>query len=128
MKTRTIRIIMSICAILLFGAELYIGLFQHDNWIRAYLGDVLVIMLLYCIIRIITPNNPKYGLLLPIALLLFCFAVEGLQAWHIVDKLHIENALLRTLIGTSFSWKDILSYCIGYLPIQIWELLLHKKG
>ena len=126
MSTHSIRIWMSISAILLFAAELYIGIFQHHNWIRYYLGDVLVIILLYCIFRAVSPCKPQWGLRLPIVLLLFSFAVEGLQAMHLADILHIENHLLRILIGTSFAWEDILSYFIGFLPTLLCEQILRK--
>lgn len=117
---------MGIAALLLFLAELYIGIFQHDNWIRSYLGDVLVIMLLYCIIRCVTPLRPTYGWILPTELLGFCCMVELLQLWGLVDQFHIQNQLLRILIGTSFAPEDLLSYAIGFLPLLLYEQLVKR--
>ncbi len=105
----------------LLTAEILIGCFA-GGWIRSYLGDVLVILLMYTIIRSIRPQIRHTGLL-PVLLLMFSFLVEGLQAWGVVDRLHITAPLLRTLIGTSFSWIDMLCYVIGFLPLLLWELL-----
>lgn len=128
MSTKAMRLSMGICAVILFAAEVYIGVFQHGNWVRAYLGDVLVIMLLYAVVRCISPRLPKIGWVLPTALLAFSFCVEFLQKWGFADKLHITNKLLRTLIGTSFSWKDILSYIIGFVPLLLFEQIVKKHS
>lgn len=127
MNRKNIRIGMAIGTAVLFAAEFYIGIFQHDNWIRSYLGDVLVIMLLYCLVRIFQPTKPKYGWILPTALLAFSFMVEFLQKWGFVNKFHITNQLLRILIGTSFAWEDLLSYFIGFLPLLLFELCMRKR-
>ncbi len=126
--SNSIRRMMGLAALLLFGIELCIGLFISGNWVRYYLGDVLVIMLLYCLYRCIAPAKPQYGWLLPTVLLGFCFGVEGLQAWGFVDCMGITNGLLRTLIGTSFAWEDMMSYAIGAIPLYILEYRLHHIG
>ena len=108
MKQR-VRIGMTAAAAVLFGIELLIGLFAH-GFVRDSLGDVLVVMLLYALWRAVLPEKPSHGLLLPLGILLFSFAVEFLQLWGFCDKLHITNRLLRILIGTGFSVKDLLSH------------------
>ena len=62
---------------------------------------------------------------LPLGILLFSFAVEFLQRWGFCDKMHITNHLLRILIGTGFSVKDLVSYCIGIVPCILCELFRH---
>ena len=37
--------------------EILIGAFVHDQFIRPYLGDVLVILLLCCFMRILLPSK-----------------------------------------------------------------------
>lgn len=122
--SRRIRTGMGIASAVLFGIELLIGLFA-DGWVRWYLGDVLVVILIYTLWRTVSPMKPKHGLCLPLGILLFSFAVEFLQRWGFCDKMHITNHLLRILIGTGFSVKDLVSYCIGIVPCMICELFLH---
>lgn len=119
------RLIYIIASVILLGAEILIGLFAH-GWLRIYFGDVLVIILLYTLVRCVFPRIRFCGLL-PGLLLVFCQLVEGLQAWGFADKMGITNALLRILIGTSFSWIDVLCYVIGFVPLLLWELLRNGK-
>jgi hypothetical protein len=119
-----VRIGMTAAAAVLFGIELLIGLFAH-GWVRDSLGDVLVVMLLYALWRAVLPEKPAYGLYLPVGILLFAFAVELLQLWGFCDKLHITNRLLRILIGTGFSVKDLLCYAAGAVPCAVCELFLY---
>ena len=54
--------------------------------------------------------------------LLFAFGVETLQYLNIVDKLGLQNSkIARTVIGTSFSWIDILTYIIGISIVLLVE-------
>ena len=97
--------------IFVFTIECLIALYVHDNFVRPYLGDVLVVILVYCFV--------KSFLKLPvitaaIAVLLFAFTIEFLQFLNIVEKLHLEKSkIASTVIGTSFSWVDILMYVVG---------------
>lgn len=97
--------------ILIFFTEVLIALFVHDDFIRPYLGDVLVVILIYCFL--------KTFLKLPVltaslAVLLFAFTIEFFQFLNLVEKLHLESSkVARTVIGTSFSWIDLLTYVAG---------------
>ncbi|MBQ9908002.1 MAG: DUF2809 domain-containing protein [Oscillospiraceae bacterium] len=124
---RRIRIIMGIASAILFGIEILIGMFAH-GWVRLQLGDVLVVILLYTICRTVSPEKPRYGLLLPVCILLFAFCVEFLQLWGFCNKMHITNRLLRIIIGTGYSNADMLSYTLGILPCAACEYVLrHLK-
>src|SRR5574344_1782686 len=63
----------ALLALLLFGIELLIGTLLDDGFIRPFVGDVLVVMLIYCLIRtwIRLPAIP-----LASAVLLFATLVE----------------------------------------------------
>ena len=104
-------------AILFFVIEVFIALFVHDNFVRPYLGDVFVVLLIYCFL--------KSFLKLPVLtvalfVLIFTFSIEFLQYLNIVKTLHLENSkIARTVLGTSFSWIDLLTYVIGFFII-IW--------
>ena len=124
--TKNIRRVYIICALVLLVTEILIGLYAH-GWVRAYLGDVLVIPFKYLFIRSITLHRPDYKFILPTAIFLFSFAVELLQMIGIADILGIDNMFIRTLIGTSFSVEDILCYIIGSVPLYVWENIAKKK-
>lgn len=119
------RLIFGILSLLLLGIEVLIGFFAH-GWVRSYLGDVLVVILLYTIVRTIIPHKIKKWFVLPTIILVFSFIVEFLQLWGFCDRFGITNAFLRIIIGTGFSWIDIACYCIGIIPCYLSEYLMRK--
>ena len=123
--SRRIRIGMGIASAVLLGIEILIGMYAH-GWVRNQFGDMLVVILLYTICRTVSPEKPRFGLLLPVGILLFAFCVEFLQLWGFCDKLHITNRLLRIIIGTGYSNADMLSYTLGILPCIACEFLLRR--
>lgn len=123
--SRRIRIGMGIASAVLLGIEILIGMYAH-GWVRNQFGDVLVVILLYTICRTVSPEKPRFGLPLPVGILLFAFCVEFLQLWGFCDKLHITNHLLRIIIGTGYSNADMLSYTLGILPCIACEFLLRR--
>jgi hypothetical protein len=97
--------------IIIFTIEVFIALFVRDKFVRPYLGDVLVVILIYCFIKSFL-NLPT----LPVAIfvLLLAFTIEFLQYIHIVEKLGLQDSkLARTVLGTSFEWGDMLAYVVG---------------
>ncbi|WP_130736226.1 DUF2809 domain-containing protein [Flavobacterium sp. J27] len=110
-----------IATILLFLIEVGIALYIHDDFIRPYLGDVLVVILIYCFIQSFFTFSVKAT---AVFVLLLSFSIEFLQYIHIVEKLGLQKyAIARTVLGTSFSWMDLLCYTIGVIFI----LLIEKK-
>lgn len=98
-------------ALILLGIEVVIGGYFHDPVIRPYGGDFLVVILLYCIIRSFC-NTPV--LATGIGVLLFAYVIEVLQYFHYADRLGFgKPSLIRTMMGYSFSWIDMLSYTLG---------------
>ena len=114
------RLTYIIASTLLFGIEILIGVFAH-GWVRSYLGDVLVVILIYTLIRAVSVDKPSKWFILPTAILIFSFIVEFLQLWGFCDRLGIEDKLLRIIIGTGFSHIDLICYTIGIIPCYIVE-------
>ena len=105
------RILYAIIFITLLCVELCIALFVHDDFVRPYVGDVLVTVLLCCLCRIAVPKGIPA---LPVYVFLFAALVEAAQYIDVVKLLGWEdNAILSTLIGRTFSWADILCYGVG---------------
>lgn len=120
------RLIYCIAAVVLLATEILIGLHAH-GWIRNYLGDVLVVILLYALFRMIFVESPKTWYVLPTAILAFAFAVEFLQLWGFCDRFGITNRLLRIIIGTGFSIPDLLCYALGIVPCYVAEYMTKCK-
>ncbi len=105
--------------ILLF-LEIIIGVFMHDRFIRPFVGDFLVVILLYCFVRACFDLR-----VFPVALgvLLFAYFVEWTQFLKLADFLHLnQHSIFRTLIGDYFCWTDILCYTLGFVTILAWEI------
>lgn len=112
-------------ALLIFVVEVLIALFVRDNFVRPYLGDVLVVILIYCFVKSFF-NLPVFAVALFV--LIFSFTIEFLQYINIVEKLRLEqSAIARTIIGTSFAWIDILAYVVGIFIVLFVEKYLLKK-
>jgi hypothetical protein len=106
-------------ALFLFTIEVLIALYIHDNIIRPYIGDVLVVMLLYCFIK--SFFNTK---VVPTALsvLIFAFGIETLQYINFIEIIGLQNNIIaRNVIGTSFAWMDILCYSVGIAIVLVVE-------
>ena len=102
----------AIFCVLLF-TEICIGLFVHDHFVRPYIGDVLVTILICCFCRIVFPKGITA---LPVYVFLFATLIEFAQYFDIVKRMGLEaNLLVSTLIGRTFSPADLLCYGIGCL-------------
>jgi hypothetical protein len=113
-------------ALLLFAIEVLIALFAHDDVIRPYVGDVLVVILIYCFVKSFL-DTPV--LKTALCVLLFAFAVEGLQYLNIVNRLGLkESKIAAVIIGSSFSWIDIVTYVIGIGFVLFFEKIVRSKA
>lgn len=114
-----------IATLVILAVEVFIGSFVHDRFVRPFIGDVLVVILIYTFIRIFIPDKVR---LLPLYVFIFAVAVELLQLIRIVEVLGLQdNRLMSTIIGTSFDIRDILCYFVGCAICGIWEYLRYKK-
>ena len=114
------RLVYLSLSVLLFLIELFIALFVRDRFIRPYFGDVLVVILVYCAVRVVLPEKPR---LLPIYVFVFAVFVEITQYLDLAELLG-GGVFLETLIGTSFSWLDILCYLCGTILIYPLDVLI----
>ena len=119
MNLRKKRMIYGVATVILFVIELLIALFVHDNFIRPYVGDVLVVVLLYTFVRIFLPEGVR---LLPLYIFLFAAGVEVLQYFRIVEVLGVsDNRVLSVVVGSVFDVKDIVCYGVGCVILGVYE-------
>lgn len=115
------RIPYLIAFFVLLFVEVLIALFVHDNFIRPYIGDVLVVVVIYAFLRIIIPEKCR---LLPLYVFIFSAGVEVLQLFHIVDLLGLgEIRFFRILIGSTFDIKDVACYAVGCALLGVYEVI-----
>jgi Protein of unknown function (DUF2809) len=97
--------------ILIFLIEVLIAVFFNDPFIRPFIGDVLVVILIYCFVRAFWKVRVDMAIA---SIFVFSCIVEILQYFNLVDRLGLRsNKLLSTILGTTFDWKDLLAYAIG---------------
>lgn len=114
------RIKYAIVFFLLLLTEVLIALYVQDSFIRPYVGDMLVVIVIYCFIRSFFPDKCR---LLPFYVFLFAVGVEFLQYFELVKRLGMENnAFVRVLLGSVFDVKDIVCYAIGSMLLAVFEL------
>lgn len=99
--------------IIIFIVEVIIALYVHDSIIRPYGGDVLAVMLMYYFLKSFVHTRTIY---LVVSVVLFAFIIEIAQYFQLVSILGLQNnKIMRTIIGSSFSWMDMIAYTIGGL-------------
>lgn len=70
-------------SVIIFGIEVLIATFAHDKIIRPYVGDLLVVILIYCFVKAFL-NTPVLNT--AIAVLLFAYMVEVLQFFNLINR------------------------------------------
>lgn len=98
--------------------EVYIALFVNDRIIRPFIGDVLVVVLIYAFIRMLFAVQYPYRL--AVGVLLFAYLVEVGQYFNLVSLLGLADSKFATIVvGTAFDWRDLLAYTVGFMLIII---------
>ena len=104
--------------LLIFLVEVLIATVLKDQFfIRAYLGDVIVVMLLHTLVKsFFITNDTK----LILGIFAFSCLIEFAQFFNIADKLGFpEGSLMYIVVGNSFSWIDIICYGVGCLILYL---------
>ena len=104
------RIFYIISFLVIFCIEVFIALYVRDSFVRPYMGDALVVVLVYSFVRIFIPTGvPR----LPFYVFLFaCF---------------VEVRALRIILGSTFDWKDIVCYGAGCIFIFLFEQIFRRR-
>lgn len=99
--------------LLIFITEILIALFIDDKIIRPYGGDLLVVIMIFYFVKVFIDTKPLY---ICIGTLLFAYIIEVAQFFRMVEVLGVQdNKVLSTVLGSSFSWGDMIAYTIGVL-------------
>lgn len=119
------RILFFIVFLLLLTVEILIALFVHDRFVRPYIGDVLVVVVLYFLVRILLPERCRW---LPLLIFIFAVGVEFLQYLNLVELLGLSgNRFMRILLGSVFDFKDIVCYGVGCAGLQAGQWVYQNR-
>lgn len=111
----------AILSIGLFVVEIFIALFVHDRLVRPFVGDMLVVILIFALCRTIIKAD---YFRLAICVLIFSFAVEIGQYFNLISILGLQHYTpARIIIGSTFDFHDLLAYSAGVLLICVIGLL-----
>jgi Protein of unknown function (DUF2809) len=90
------------------------------GFIRSYLGDVVVVVFIYALVKSTIDIHP-----MKLAIAIFAFAVvpELLQYFNTADRLELTGAA-RIAVGTLFDPYDFLAYAAGVIIIYLLDICL----
>lgn len=92
---------------------------MHDDFIRPTFGDFLVVILMYCGLRIFIQAN--YHIVI-IAVLLWSYIIEVSQYFHLIVHLGLQHSRpAQWLLGSGFAWGDMLAYTLAAAFLWIVE-------
>jgi hypothetical protein len=110
--------------IALFAVEICIALFVKDSFVRPFVGDALVVVLIYCFCRTFFDVDPRKAAL---GVLLLACVIEILQYFDYAARLGLaDNRLAATILGRTFEWKDFMAYFAGFLSILLAERIFRN--
>lgn len=123
MSRLKMRLLYVAVFVVLLGIEVCIALFMHDSFVRPYIGDVLVVVVVYCAARIAFPCR---FWLMSAAVFLFAAAVELVQLTEL-SSLFPEGGFIATVLGSTFDLKDLLCYAAGSALCLLWDIFVVRK-
>jgi len=99
--------------------EIIIALFIKNPMIRGSVGDILVVILIYCFIQTFF-NFDKAKTIIGVGI--FAILLEIAQGFNLVEKLGLQdNKFASTVIGTTFDMNDIWAYIAGCALVYMLE-------
>ena len=105
--------------------EILIARYISDDFVRPYLGDFLVVILLYCFLMAVSRLSIMKALII---VLVFSYAVEFFQMINIVKVMQYQPPkVVMIILGSSFSAWDLLAYSLGLLFCLSLEYYRNQK-
>ena len=116
----------AIIAIVLLVVEVLIALFVTYGFVRGYLGDVLVVALVYAALRAVTRLGMAGALATTLGVALL---VEVGQALGVLRALGLaDNRLAAIVFGGVFDLLDIAAYLAGGALVVTAETTLRRRA
>jgi hypothetical protein len=111
-------------AVLIFVVEVLIAtVWSHHPWLRGFVGDVLAVVWVYFLLKtVIKAKVPNLALA---AFAVGCL-VELAQYVAAANGWHVENRVLRIVLGSVADWMDVLAYAGGFVLVLALEYFLAR--
>jgi len=104
---------------------LIVAFFEGNLLIRGFIGDVIVIILLYTFIKSFKDVNTKK---LSIFVFFLSWFIEISQYFKFIEFIGLSNyRMARVVLGTTFDSKDLIAYTIGVIVIYLFDSNLTTK-
>lgn len=115
-----------ICLICITLGTIIVMAFNNHGFIRGVIGDVLVVILMYYVLKIFVPIKP---LNLLIIVLIFSYLVETTQYFHLIEVVKLEdNFMANIIMGSTFDYRDLLAYTLGGIIAHAIDIkILYKE-
>lgn len=121
-----LRLIYGVLFFVILTIEILFALFVRDDFVRPYIGDMLVTVLICSFMRFFFPKKIKA---MPLLVFIFSTLVEMGQYFDFVKLLGLDdNVFISTLLGRTFSVADIICYGIGCILFAIFDYILKRKS
>ena len=102
-----------------FLMEIAIAFIIKTGFVRYTIGDYLVVIMLYAIIRGCTNLKVWVSALV---VLLIAYAIELLQLIHVLTYFNLQHSKTAKLIfGSTFQLGDLVAYTLGIITVLIFE-------
>lgn len=122
MSRQNLRLIYGGASLLLLIALCLIE--GTTGFLRATVGDFVVVLFLYTMARTVIPTKLR---ILPLLIFLFALTVEVLQAVDVLGLLGITNETVQIAVGSVFDWGDIVAYALGCVVAAGVDWLIRKR-
>jgi hypothetical protein len=114
-----------ILTILFLIIEIIIAVYVNDRFIRPFLGDMFVVILIYCFVRTFLKIDVKRTIILVLGI---AFTVEALQYFDFIKLLGLQNSTpAKIILGNTFSFEDLGMYLLGGFVIWGTERFYRKR-
>lgn len=117
------RLVYLSLAAFVLAVEIIIGAYLKDGFVRPFLGDVLVAVLLCLVLRLFLLKW-KW---LPVAVFGLSLIVESTQLIRLDQKLGLEGTVAGIILGSTFDYLDILCYLLGCVLFWSIEYFVLRK-
>jgi len=105
---------------------LIIFFFANYPFIRGAIGDLLIVVFTYFLIKSFYKLDSK---LLSFIVILIFFLLEGLQYFNFVEYLGLsKNKIAKIVLGATFDPVDLLFYLLGGIIAYCLDIMLIEPG
>ncbi len=123
MKRRPVYLLLMLICLAL--CVLIVLRFSNDLFIRGWVGDFIVVVLIYFFVKSIIDIK---SFRLAIATLVFSYLTEFFQYLSLVKQIGLEQSrIAQIIVGTTFDFNDLVAYTIGVVCVYLLDITLIKK-